>query len=68
LEEYLQKLKALSLQNPVLVGFGIYNKSTFDAVCQLADGGIIGSAYIKALENREDVNAATKSFLSSILG
>lgn len=67
-EEYLQRLKDAQLKNPVLVGFGISNKQSFDAVCQLADGGIIGSAYIKALENSADVNAATKSFLSSILG
>ena len=67
-EEYLQKLKNLKLRNPVLVGFGISNKQSFDAVCQLADGAIIGSAYIKVLENSADVNAATKSFLSSVLG
>ena len=66
--QYLQKLKGLKLKNPVLVGFGISNKQSFDAVCKLADGAIIGSAYIKALENSTDVNAATKSFLSSILG
>jgi tryptophan synthase alpha chain len=65
--EYLQKLQDLNLKNPVLVGFGINNKQSFEAVCQLADGAIIGSAYIKALENSSDVNAATKSFLSSIL-
>jgi tryptophan synthase alpha chain len=67
-DEYLRKLKNLNLKNPVLVGFGIKDKATFDAVCQLVDGGIIGSAYIKALKNSADVNAATKSFLSSILG
>ncbi len=66
-DEYLKKLRSLNLKNPVLVGFGINNKQSFDAVCQLADGAIIGSAYIKALENSVDVNAATKSFLSSIL-
>jgi tryptophan synthase alpha chain len=65
--EYLQKLKNLKLQNPVLVGFGIKDKASFDAVCQLADGGIIGSAYIKALENSTNVNAATKTFLSLII-
>ena len=64
---YLQRLRDLKLKNPILVGFGISNKQSFDAVCQLADGAIIGSAYIKALENNPDVNAATKSFLSSIL-
>lgn len=66
-DDYLKKLKGMKLKNPVLVGFGISNKQSFDAVCQLADGAIIGSAYIKALENNADVNAATKSFLSSIL-
>jgi tryptophan synthase alpha chain len=65
--EYLQKLRNLKLKNPVLVGFGIKDKTSFDAVCQLADGAIIGSAYIKALENNTDVKAATKAFISSIL-
>ncbi len=68
MREYLQKLKGLGLQNPILVGFGIRDKASFDTVCQLADGAIIGSAYIKALEASTDVNATTKSFLSSILG
>lgn len=67
-ETYLDRLKSLQLVNPVLVGFGIKDKTSFDAVCQLADGAIIGSAYIKALENSTDVNASTKSFLSSISG
>jgi len=66
--EYLLRLKNLKLKNPVLLGFGISNKQAFDAVCQQADGAIIGSAYIKALGNNPDVNTATKSFLSSILG
>lgn len=66
--QYLQKLQRLKLKNPVLVGFGISNKQSFDAVCQFANGAIVGSAYIKALENNPDVNAATKSFLSSIKG
>ena len=68
IESYLNRLKGLQLKNPVLVGFGIKDKTSFDTVCTLAEGGIIGSAYIKALENSTDVNASTKSFLSSILG
>lgn len=65
---YLAQLRAMALKNPILVGFGIRDKSSFDTVCQLADGGIIGSAYIRALENSQDVNASTKTFLSSIRG
>ncbi len=65
---YLSRLKSMQLKNPVLVGFGIRDKATFDSVCRFSEGGIIGSAYIKALENSTDVNASTKSFISSILG
>ena len=65
---WLQRLRNLELQNPVLVGFGISTQQDFDVVCRQAAGGIIGSAYIKALENSTDVNASTKSFLSSIRG
>jgi tryptophan synthase alpha chain len=67
-DEYLLRLGSLNLKNPVLVGFGISNKQSFDAVCQLAEGAIIGSAYIKALEASTDINSATKSFLLSITG
>lgn len=67
-EEYLLRLKGMGLKNPVLVGFGIKDKASFDSVCRIADGAIIGTAFIKALENSTDVNAATKSFLSSVLG
>src|SRR5678809_1558487 len=64
---FLQKLKTLNLANPILVGFGIKDKQSFETACEIADGAIIGSAYIQALENATDVKAATKSFLSSIL-
>lgn len=64
---YLQKLKALGLKNPVLVGFGIKDKQTFDTACNNANGAIIGTAYIKALEGTNDVAATTKAFLETVL-
>ena len=63
---YLQRLKNLQLKNPVLVGFGIKDKITFDAACEHASGAIIGTAYIKALENSDDVTMSTKQFLQTI--
>jgi len=50
-----------------LVGFGIKDKHTFNAACKHANGAIIGTAYIKALENTNDVEETTKTFLQSIL-
>ncbi|MFT3827329.1 MAG: tryptophan synthase subunit alpha [Chitinophagaceae bacterium] len=66
-DSYLQRLKGMQLNNPVLVGFGIKDKQTFQAACAHANGAIIGSAFIKALENNTDVTAATQQFLNSVL-
>src|SRR6478609_1334838 len=66
-EKYLERLKCIKLKNPILVGFGIKDKLTFDAACVHANGAIIGTAFIKALENADDVEQATKEFIQSIL-
>jgi tryptophan synthase alpha chain len=65
---YLEKLKALQLKNPVLVGFGIKDKQTFKDACQYSNGAIIGTAYIHALEHSSDISQTTKEFLNSIVG
>lgn len=65
-ENYLKLLKEMNLKNPILVGFGIKDKVTFNAVCKYANGAIIGSAYIKAIENG-NVEEVTKNFLDGIL-
>jgi len=48
---YFERIKAMKLKSTLIVGFGISNKSTFDTVCQYANGAIIGSAFIKVLES-----------------
>jgi len=58
----------MQLKNPVLVGFGIKDKATFSAACRYTNGAIIGTAYIKALENTTDIDQTTKEFLNSITG
>lgn len=66
-EVYLERLKAMNLDNPVLVGFGIKDKATFQSACNYANGAIIGSAYIKALQQNNDIKQATKKFLEEVL-
>jgi tryptophan synthase alpha chain len=63
---YLQKLNDMKLKNPVLVGFGIKDKTSFETACVYARGAIIGSAYINMLARAEDIAAATKKFLDGI--
>jgi tryptophan synthase alpha chain len=64
---YFKKLQDMQLKNPVLIGFGIRDKETFSTACHFANGAIIGTAYIKALEAETDIAMATKNFLSPIL-
>jgi tryptophan synthase alpha chain len=64
---YLQRLGSYGIKNPVLVGFGIRDKKSFEEACEYANGAIIGSAYIKALSLSGDPAKATKSFLSGVL-
>ena len=49
--EYFKRIKKMNLSNPLLIGFGISNKKTFQSACQNSNGAIIGSAYIKYIEN-----------------
>jgi len=65
---YFKKLHAMQLKNPVLVGFGIKDKATFAAACRYTNGAIIGTAYIKALENTTGIDQTTKEFINSITG
>lgn len=66
-QEYLQRLQSYQLHNPVLVGFGVKDKDSFEAAAAYSNGAIIGSAFIKSLDGAADVTAATKAFLSSVL-
>jgi len=66
-EEYFLKLKRMNLHNPVLVGFGIKDKSTFQAACKHSNGAIIGSAYINAIKDAQNIDAVTQQFLDNVL-
>ena len=66
-EKYLQRLQSMNLKNPVLVGFGIKDQETFESACKYANGAIIGTAYIKMLEETKNIEAGTKAFLQNIL-
>lgn len=67
-EQYLQRLKGLQLKNPLLVGFGIKDQTTFRSACKHANGAIIGSAYITTLETATDIEKSTKEFIQSVIG
>ncbi len=67
-KNYFQRLHELKLKNPVLIGFGIKDKASFDTACEYANGAIIGTAYISALENADNIQHTTKEFINGIIG
>ncbi|MFD0941689.1 tryptophan synthase subunit alpha [Pedobacter boryungensis] len=59
---YFARIKAMDLKNPLMIGFGISDKQTFDAANEYASGAIIGSAFVKCLANG-DVEKNVKTFM-----
>ena len=51
-EEYFERIHAMGLQHPQLVGFGIGDAASFRTATRLAKGAIIGSAFIRLLSER----------------
>ena len=51
-QHYFERIAALDLKNPQIVGFGISNNETFTQATKTAKGAIIGSAFIKHLTHQ----------------
>ncbi len=66
-ENYFRRLENMNLKNEVIIGFGIKDHKTFSQACNHTAGSIIGTAYIKAIENSVNIDADTQKFLNSIL-
>ncbi len=64
--EYFERVNALGLKNPKLIGFGISNAKTFDRACENSNGAIIGSAFIKAISGGGDLINSIDSFIQTI--
>jgi tryptophan synthase alpha chain len=67
MEAYLKRLQQLKLKNPVLVGFGIKDRQSFETACKYTQGAIIATAYIKALEKSSNLRETTQQFLQEVL-
>ncbi|UKB86377.1 tryptophan synthase subunit alpha [Chryseobacterium sp. MEBOG06] len=67
-ENYLNRLAALPLKNPVMIGFGIKSREDFENVTEKADGGIIGTAFVNILLQDKDWKKTAIDFIHSIKG
>lgn len=65
---YFERINNMNLKSPRLIGFGIHDNETYLTACNYSHGAIIGSAFIRALSNDQDVETVTKQFVSAIRG
>lgn len=64
--DYFERLAAMKLSNPLLIGFGISNAATFKTASQNSAGAIVGSAFITLLKNSQDLKKDIHAFVKSI--
>lgn len=65
-KEYFERLNEMKLTNPILFGFGVSNKATFNTVCQYGAGAIVGSAFISLLKSSKDFELDISSFIKNM--
>jgi tryptophan synthase alpha chain len=66
-KSYLERLAAMYLRSPLMVGFGIETREHFQEVTKFAAGAIVGSAFLRAIENAPDVKEVTKQFVKRFI-
>ena len=62
---YFKRIHDLQLKNPLIVGFGISDKATFQKASQHTAGAIIGTAFVKKLKEQDYLDQIPV-FISSI--
>lgn len=66
-QAYFQRIAAMNLRNPRMIGFGISNKQTFETASANAAGAIIGSKFVTLLgDERGDAEKATDKLLKAL--
>lgn len=61
---WFEKIRNMQRKNPVQIGFGIHDKASFDKAGEYADGIIIGSAFIRALEQAGSLEDNIRNFVT----
>lgn len=65
-KEYFARIKSMNLKNPLVIGFGISNRETFSYACEYANGAIIGSAFVKMLNESQNLKQDISDFIAAV--
>ncbi len=63
---YFERIQAMNLKNPRLIGFGISNHESFINACKYAKGAIVGSAFVNMLGTARDLDSAISNFVQGM--
>ncbi len=63
---YFKRIKQMKLKNPLLIGFGISDHSTFSIASSYSAGAIVGSAFITLLKGSKDFEGDIKTFVQDL--
>jgi tryptophan synthase alpha chain len=63
---YFERVKAMNLKNPRLIGFGISDAQTFTTASRYSNGAIIGSAFIKKVKAAQNLSQDIQDYLRSV--
>jgi tryptophan synthase alpha chain len=67
IESYYQRVLGMNLNNPSIIGFGISDNKTFSKACEYARGAIVGSKFVKLLDE-PDYLEKIPAFIAGIRG
>ena len=63
---YFNKINAMNLRNPRMIGFGISNKQTLESAQANAAGAIIGSKFVTLLNETKDPDKALDELFEAL--
>lgn len=64
-DRYFSRIQQMNLKNPTMIGFGISNRESFRKAAQFTRGAIVGSAFVKRLEE-DDYLVKIKDFIEEL--
>ena len=65
-QSYFNKVNAMKLRNPRMIGFGISNKQTLESAQNNAAGAIIGSKFVSLLNETMDADKAITALFDAL--
>ena len=64
--DYLNRVKEMNLNSPTMIGFNIRDAASYKIACDNSNGAIIGTAFIKAIAESNDLQGDIKKNIGTI--